>query len=72
MMRSLYSSNNFHLISPKSTISLYYLTTITFFFDVPPFMLLIAGPVAIGQLVLQEYNALQLDVDLSLAGPACL
>jgi hypothetical protein len=43
-----------------------------FFFDVLPFMLLIAGPIAIGQLVLREYNALQLDIDLSLAGPAYL
>jgi hypothetical protein len=41
-----------------------------FFFDVLPFMLLVAGPVAIAQFVLHEYNALQLDVDLSLAGPA--
>lgn len=41
-----------------------------FFFEALPFLLLVAAPVAIVQSVLQEYNALKVEVDLSLAGPA--
>jgi hypothetical protein len=54
----------------KSTPQSYYLVINMLFLDVLPFLLLIGLPLALAQSVMQEYNALQLDVDLSLAGPA--
>jgi hypothetical protein len=41
-----------------------------FFFDIFPFLLIFAGPIAIAQYVLCKFNALQFDFDLSLAGLA--
>lgn len=59
------------LSPPKSKFSLTPQSTINMmFFDVLPFLLLVAVPVAVAQLVMHEYNSLQLDFDLSLAGPA--
>jgi hypothetical protein len=40
------------------------------FFDILPFLLIFAGPIAIAQYVLCKFNALQFDFDLSLAGLA--